>query len=107
MSNEDDDKCLLSESNDEFTTTTDILSPAESKSFLQEYDSNRSMPAPKVYSPVKRMSVPAGRKLQDIDPSLSGSVDFSGESKQKIPHHRVDDLSQLEDAYDIGKKLGQ
>jgi hypothetical protein len=101
MSN-DDDTDKLSESNDAFTISPYALSPTQSN--FQEFDPNRSMPAAILKSPVKKMGL---RRLQDIDPNLSGSIDFSGESKIKIPHHRVDDLSQFEDAYEIGKKLGE
>lgn len=108
-SNEDDDthKSRIGGSTDEFITCPPVLSPADSKSNLLDFDPNRSMPAAPLKSPLKKKNAASGRRLQDIDPSLSGSMDFSGGSKQKIPHHRVDDLSELEETYEIGKKLGQ
>jgi hypothetical protein len=98
------EKSILGESNEEFNTGSPYaLNMADSRSNIQEVDPNRSVPV--VKSPMKRMAV--GRKLQDFDPNLSGSMDFSGESKQTIPHHRVDDLSRMEECYEIGKKLGE
>ena len=110
MSDEGDNS-PVNDSNDELTTyatmTPNALSPTGSKNALHaELDLNRSLAlVPK--SPIKKKSLPAGRRLQDIDPNLSGSIDFSGDSKPKILHHRVDDLSALEESYEIGKKLGQ
>ena len=72
-----------------------------------DHDGTRSNAA-NIFKPaIKKIYAPAGRKLTDIDPSLSGSRDLGGDSKPQIAHHRVSDLTELEDIYDIGKKLGQ
>lgn len=108
MSNEADDthKNRLVQSTDEFSTCPPVSSPDESN-LQAEFDPNRSMPAAPLKSPLKKKNVASGRRIEDIDQNLSGSIDFSGGSKPKILHHRVDDLSELEETYEIGKKLGQ
>ena len=105
MSN--DEISRSNESNEDLLYATNASSLVGSRNALQvETEHNRSVPAGPVKSPVKK-HFPAGRRLEDIDPNLSGSIDFSGDSKAKIPHHRVDDLTAMEENYDIGKKLGQ
>lgn len=47
------------------------------------------------------------RALTDIDASITGSTDLSGDKKDRINHHKVQDLDAVEVDYILGKKLGQ
>jgi hypothetical protein len=50
----------------------------------------------------------AFKGLDHNEETFYGSTENLGETgKQRIPHHRVDDLQLLEDNFKIGKKLGQ
>ncbi|KAI9329746.1 kinase-like domain-containing protein [Obelidium mucronatum] len=43
----------------------------------------------------------------DRNSDATGSTDLAGDKKDRIDHHRVEDVSDLERKYRIGRKLGQ
>ncbi|KAJ3029165.1 Serine/threonine-protein kinase 33 [Rhizophlyctis rosea] len=47
------------------------------------------------------------RALADVDASITGSTDLSGEKKERIQHFKVEDSDEVDVHYTLGKKLGQ
>ncbi|KAJ3063723.1 Serine/threonine-protein kinase 33 [Podochytrium sp. JEL0797] len=45
--------------------------------------------------------------LSELDTAITGSTDLAGEKKDRIEHHRVEDTTELEQKYRMGRKLGQ
>ncbi|ORY36484.1 kinase-like protein [Rhizoclosmatium globosum] len=57
--------------------------------------------------PQGRRPFAQGIPIAEYDRAITGSTDLSGEKKERIEHHRVEDVTDLEKKYRIGRKLGQ
>ncbi|KAJ3159689.1 Serine/threonine-protein kinase 33 [Irineochytrium annulatum] len=49
----------------------------------------------------------ASHQPLEADEDVTGSTDLSGEKKERIEHHRVDDRVVMDARYALGRKLGQ
>ena len=74
--------------------------------------SHKSSSQPAATSPTKtsyhnNTAFSAGIPIAELDSVITGSMDLSGERKERIQHIRIEETSELGKKYLVGPKLGQ
>ncbi|KAJ3279510.1 Serine/threonine-protein kinase 33, partial [Blyttiomyces sp. JEL0837] len=91
------------------TSQAAAQSQSQSQTLQQQQQQQQQLqPQPQLHRIISnRHALANGVPIAELDLAVTGSVDLSGDRKEKIDHNRVEDEAPLEEKYGLGKKLGQ